>query len=265
MLPVAAGLGLAAGGALLGGLSSAFGTSDKNARLRHAGKEIDQLRQEQDAGYRGIQQGLEQAYSPYTANASEDLNAYRTAARNLGSNLQQYGDAGSFEFDLNAAIDKLMDPYLGARTEAATRAMEGSAANAGKLNSSATLQGIAKRSGEIYSDAWKDALNAAQRQQSQEYGQWSDQIARERAAIDQANSNLTAQLSALSGLSNMGQNAVMGLANTSAGLQGENLTNQGNLQLQKIAMRTQQASPLASGLSGAMTGATGVINGLYGH
>lgn len=261
---IAAGIA-AGGGALLGGLSSAFGASDKNARLKAAGKQIDQLRQEQAQGYAGIQQGLDQAYTPYTENAGADYGAYRQASQNLGQNLQGYADAGSFEFDLNAAIDKLMDPYLEGRTEAATRALEGSAANAGKLNSSATLQGIAKRSGELYSDAWKDALNAAQRQQAQEYGQWSDAIARERAAVDQANANVQAQLAAMGNLAGMGQNATLGLANTKAGLQGENLTNQGNLALQKIAMRSQMADPLAAGVSGALTGGTGVLNALYGR
>ena len=264
-IPLAAGLGVAAGGALLGGLSSAFGASDKNERLKKAAREIDQLKAEQHAGYEGIESGLKNAYDPYTRNAGSDYEAYREAARNYGSNAKTYADAGSFEFDLNSAIDKLMDPYLEGRTEAATRAMEGSAASAGKLNSSATLQGIAKRTGELYSDAWKDALNAAQRQQQQEYTQWSDDVSRERAAVDQYNANLRAQLEALNGLSTSGQNAVMGLANTTAGLQTEDLTNQGNLGLKKIEMKSQMSGIPASAISGALNSGTSVLNALYGH
>ena len=259
---IAAGIA-AGGGALLGGLSSAFGASDKNARLKAAGKSIDQLKAQQAAGYENIKGDLAKAYTPYTKNAGADYESYRQAAQQLGANLRQYAEAGSFDFDLDQAINNLMDPLLESKQEAAAKVLEGSAASAGKLNSSATLSSLAKRSGELYDTAWKDALGAAQRQQAQEYGQWSDAIARDRAAVDQYNANLQSQLAAMGNLAGMGQGATLGLANTSAGLSSASLSDQGNLALQKIAMQAQQGSPAAAGLSGALTGATGVLNSLF--
>lgn len=253
---------VAGGAAALGAIGSALGTSSKNERINKARKEIAALKQQQAQGYKDLQTGLEQAYSPYTQNAGEDYQAYRQAAGSFGSQQREYADAGDFNFDLNAAIDSLMDPYLSGRTEAATKALEGSAANAGKLNSSATLSSLAKKSGELYSDAWKDALAAAQRQQAQEYGQWSDSINRERQAVDQYNANLMRNLEVLGALSGSGQSAVMDLAGKTTALGQESLTNQGNLDLERIKLGTQKGSVWGNALTGGLNVGANVLGAL---
>lgn len=259
---MAAPLLVAGGAAALGAIGSALGTSSKNERLSKARKELSALKQQQAQGYQDLQTGLSQAYSPYTQNAQGDFDAYRGAAGSFGTQQREYAGAGDFNFDLNAAIDSLMDPYLSGRTEAATKALEGSAANAGKLNSSATLSSLAKKSGELYSDAWKDALGAAQRQQAQEYGQWSDSINRERQAVDQYNANLMRNLEVLGALSNTGMGATLDLAGKKTALGQESLTNQGNLDLERIKLGTQKGSVLGNALTGGLNVGANVLGAL---
>lgn len=255
--------GLAAGGtALLGGIGSALGTNSKNQQINKARREIAALKEAQKAGAQGLQDNLTKAYDPYTRNAGTDYDAWRAASQNYGAQQKTYADAGNFEFDLNSAIDSLMDPYLSQKQDAATRAMEGSAASAGKLNSSAALQGIAKRTGEIYSDAWKDALAAAQRQQQQEYTQWSDSVSRERQAVDQYNKNLMDNLSVLGALSSAGQSATTDLAGKIATLGQDALNTQGNLELARIGLNTQKGSVLGSALTGGLNSGASVLGAL---
>lgn len=248
------------GGMALGGLASGLGTGDANRRIYNAQKRLEGLKGDMREGYAGISSGLSDAYKPYTATAAQDWSAYRDAAQGFDSQAQRYADAGSFDYDLESAIQSLMDPYLAGKIEAGTKAIEGSAANAGKLQSSASAQAITRKTDDLYSTAWRDALAAAQRQQAQEYGQWSGAVSRDRAAVDQANSILGTRLSLLGDLAGQGLGATTNLAGAQAGLSQSLLSDLGNLGLQQAQLESRKGSILGNTIGGMLTGGIGGLS-----
>ena len=66
------------------------------------------------------------------------------------------------QYDWEEAVNKFMNPYLEKQISAASKAIQGSAANRGGLFSSQTADSIAQKAAELQGNAYNDALKAAQ-------------------------------------------------------------------------------------------------------
>lgn len=216
-------MGIAGGTMALGGIGSAWG--GHNARTQ-ANKNIGAARSELDAISSRIPGQSEQiigdlqtAYSPYTQNAAGDMDSYRLATGQIGN--LQYGVADPFAYDLNTQAQQFLDPTVDYQTRKATEAVEGSAANRGKLFSSATGKAISDRAQEIAQQSWKDAMAMALQDRGFQYGVYSDDVQRDRANIDLALKQQGMKLDSLGNLAGMGQDATTNLASSVAGVQGD--------------------------------------------
>lgn len=175
------------------------GKSSTNKSYQNA---LDQM----NRGYNEITESLKTSYGDLMGGAGADADAYRQAVQQGG--YQGYSDASPYQYDLQGMTRQLLDPSMQFQIEQATGAVEGSAANAGKLFSGATGQAIADRSQQIAQMAWKDALQTALQDRQFGYQMHSDEIARDRASIDQQNLNLDRNISNLQGLQGSSSSAL---------------------------------------------------------
>jgi hypothetical protein len=213
MDPLTMGL-IMGGGALAGGLGSAIaGSSERaqmNRNIRDAQRGIQNIRSQIPGQTQQLVGDLESAYAPYTQGAAADMGQFRSYVDQFGN--LQYEQADPFAYDLQAGIQQFMDPSLDLQIRQATGALEGSAANKGKLFSSSTGKAIADRAQELSQLAWKDAMRAAMEDRGFQYGVYEGDIDRQREMIDFEAKQQQDKLSALGNLAGMGQEATMNLA-----------------------------------------------------
>ena len=257
---------LAAGAAGLGG-AGAMGSAMSNAgqanrNINQANTAIQGIANRipgQSAELRGE---LNTAYSPYTQNAQGDMNAYRGA---IGQPNQQYNQFDPFSYDLNAQSQQFLDPSMDFQIQQATDAVEGSAANAGKLFSSATGKGIADRSQEIAKQAWKDSMEMALQDRGFQYGVFGDEVNRDMANTDLAVQQNNQRMGAYGNLANMGQQATTNLANQTSNIRQGEFTgiNEAGMAIANNNMNRQDDSVMGN-LGALMTGAGNTFGSLLG-
>jgi len=245
----AAGLASGTGGMLAGNQSrdnARAARNEINGVLNAVPGQVDAL-----TGY------ANQQMSPYVQGAGQDMADYRSA---LGQDLSafQYAPTEDFNYDLNANTQRFLDPSMDFQIKQATGAVEGSAANAGKLFSSSTAQGIADRSQEIAKQSWKDALQTALQDRQFMGSEDQRQIDNARAAQNQGANLWGMKTQGLGNLAGMGQQAVTGLTGMNLGAM------QGGFETQNNG-RLAQANILANrGPSGAAAFFQGVGSALPG-
>ena len=260
-LLVAAGIAAAGGAGAMG--SAMSGASQANKNIRNSNKAIEGIKSNipgQSAELMGM---LNDAYSPYTANAASDMNAYRDAVGNIGG--YQYNQADPFAYDLNTKAQQFLDPSMDLQIKEATDAVEGSAANAGKLFSSATGKGIADRSQEIARKAWKESMEMALADRGFEYGMYSDDIDRDRANTDLQVNQFGQKVDAFGNIANMGQDATTNLANQTSNVKMSEYQglNEADMALANNMMNVQDDSFMGN-LGSFMTGGANVFGALGG-
>lgn len=172
---------------------------------------------------------IAEATDPFTRSASGDWEAYRGAA---GQDLSQY-NYDPFEEYNTEDTKKYLDPSIDYQVQQATRGVEGSAANAGKLNSGATLKAIADRAQQIGQTGYQNAQNTGM-------DVWRNRMQYGQAAKNQGLGIAQQGLQNLQGVAQQGYNATQaGLGNTLNTNQAYNqqannlLMQQGNIQAQK--------------------------------
>lgn len=234
----------------------------QNKALKGQLSDIDKQKQELIGQNTKELNDISNTFDPWTANASEDFNAYRTQA---GRDLSEYEYDPWQDFDL-ASADKYIDPELEAITKDAIGDIEGSAANRGMLFSGKTGKDIVAKSSQIRSDARQKAIDLARQDwtQKQNYGM---------GAKNQGLNLQNTRLNNLQNLSNIGQGAVnnsftarqnannvfgsnMANLNSSASQLNANLNSApgfGTQFLQALPSRIQMAKDIASMSSGATT------------
>jgi hypothetical protein len=237
-IPIAAAA--AAGtGSMLSGMSGAGQMNDNIGNATGAIGDIKARLPGQSAQLLGE---LGTAYSPYTANAGADMDAFRSSV--MGGGDFSYAPTEAFNYDLQGGIQQFMDPTVQDQIKAATGAVEGSAANAGGLFSSATGKSIADRAQRISQESWKDALQAAIQDRGFQYGVYGDDISRGREAVDFEQRQVADRTANLGQLAGMGQNAVTNLANQTADIRmGEfQGMNEADLAIANMMMQKQDDS-----------------------
>lgn len=231
-LPIAA---IMAGGALAGGVGSMLSGNQGAANVSRARRDINALKAQFPGQAAQIEAKLSQAYSPYLQNAGADLASFRRSAQGLDPANFAYEDAPGFDYNMQQGIQSFMDPSTDFQIRQATRAVEGSAANAGKLFSSATGKGIADRSQAIAAQSWKDALQAAMADRAYGREAYESDVGLSRQEQDQRLRAAQAQAGVMGQLAGMGQQASMGYGEASAG----NLQNLFQSQNQADLLRAQ--------------------------
>lgn len=199
--------GIMAGGALLGGAGSVTSSNQAANNIRRSRAEIDALKAKFPDQANVIEQQLKESYSPYISTAGDDYQSYRDAVGGTDYDAMRYQQADPFGYNLQAGIKEFMDPSMALQIREATGAVEGSAANRGKLFSSATGKAIADRSQEIAQKSWKDALQAAMQDRGFQYQQYSGDIDRTRQVSDQDMRIAQQRIGDLGALAGMGQQA----------------------------------------------------------
>lgn len=198
-------IGLGVGGAVLSGIGGYLGQSSANERQREARDALKKQAKETGKQY----SELENKWSDFAGEGlDKDYQKYHGALDNYQQNAGRYKDTQQFQYDLNKGIQQVWDPYFNEKVNLAAKQVYGGAANAGKLMSSATARNVSQAVGKQYDQSYADALKAAQEQERQEYGWYADQIARERAQIDQANQILMNNINNYNAATGMGFNAL---------------------------------------------------------
>ena len=236
-------------GGLLGGISGYFGQKESNKRAREAARATEALKGKVENQYGQ----LISKWDPYTQGLETDYAKYQQALKDYEEGRKQYSPTEEWQFDLNKKIDELWDPYYQQKIGLATANVYGGAANAGKLLSSAAARNTAQAVAEQYDKSYADALKAAQEQERQEYQWYSDQIARERAAIDQANQLLMNNIMNYGGAVDKGMTAQSAVTQ----LGGQKISDSANLELSAINARAGQVNPWVAGAAGMASGLTG--------
>jgi len=254
MLPL---LALAGGAALAGGVGGMMAGDQAAANNRRATGYVDKVMRAVPGQVSALTGYANQQMSPYTQGAGQDMADYRST---LGQDLSQYNyqQASPFQYDLQGQTQAFLDPSMDYQIQQATSALEGSAANAGKLFSSSTGRGIADRAQAIAQQSWKDALQTALADRSFMAGEDQRNIGNQRAMQDQGLAMWQAKAQGLGNLAGMGQQAVTGLTGMNLGAMsgGYQTVNDANLAKANLA---QQRGPTGAaaffqGLGSAMPG-----------
>lgn len=253
MLPLVLG-GLAAGAAALSGVGSAAMQGESNYRARQARDALKNQSKKTDEQYAQLQE----KWNPATQNLDKDFNGtngaggYRGAVSAYETGKKNYADTQEWDYDLNKGIQQVWDPYFNEKVNLAAKQVYGGAANAGKLMSSATARNVSNAVAKQYDESYAAALKAAQEQERQEYGWYADQVARERAAIDQYNQTL------LQNIGNYAQltGTEMGALGQQSEIGKSRISDTTNLNVGAINANATQNNPVGAGLSsvGQMAG-----------
>lgn len=229
---------------------------DANERAERAKDKLYKLRDK----VKGEYEGIEGRYQPVTEEFGTDFAKYRGANKAFEEKAQNYDPTQEWQYDLPQGVREVWDPFFNEKVELATKNVYGGAANAGKLFSTATARNAARGVSKQYDESYQSALNAALEQERQEYQHYAEQVARERAAVDQANQirlqNVTnygelanKELGALQNLSQIGMNRISDTA---------------NLNVAAINAQAQQKNPIVAGLGQAGNTLTGFGNSYFG-
>lgn len=259
-LAYAAGMGALSG---LGGMGSAMsGASQANQNIDQSNQAIRGIQSRIPGQSEQLLGELGSQYSPYTQNAGSDMDAYRSA---MGQPDQQYNQYDPFAYDLNTQSQQFLDPAMDFQIQQATDAVEGSAANAGKLFSSATGKGIADRTAEIAKNAWKDSMEMALQDRGFQYGVFDDDISRDRANTDLGIQQQGMRMDALGNMVGIGANATTNLANQTSNIRQGEFTgmNEADMAIANNNMNRQDDSFMGN-LGAAMSGAGNMFGSLYG-
>ena len=255
-IPLAVAAGIMTGGGIGSALTGSSERDQMNRNISQARGDIQNIMNQIPGQSQEIQSYLEGAYSPYTQNAAGDMTAYRDAISQAGN--LQYGSYDPFAYDLQSGIQKFMDPSLDLQIKKATGAVEGSAANTGKLFSSSTGKAISDRAQELSQLAWKDALKAAMEDRGFQYGVYGDDITRDRQAIDFQLKQQGQKLDSLGNLAGMGQQATTNLASSVGDVKLAEMQGLNDLALSQAQLGMQRPGGSAFGdfLSGVAGGAS---------
>lgn len=269
MLPLLGGI--MAGGALMGGISGASAANQNARNIRGATNAINSI-QGRVGGYdpaTGTWSGqagdvynyAANQYSPYTQSAAADMANFRSLAGQDPSQFY-FQEADPYSYNMDQGIQSFMDPSMEFQIREATRAVEGSAANAGKLFSSSTGKGIADRSQEIARQSWKEALQAAL--QDRAYGASEHQRAIDNArAVQAQKANIWGQQAGLQGqLANMGFGATQALANTGTQALSDAYRTMNDADLAKANMLMQRGPGMLGGFAQGAASTLGPASGL---
>lgn len=260
MLPLA----LAAGGALAGGLGGMLAGNQAASNNRAANRYIGNVMQAVPGQTSALTGYANQQMAPYTQGASQDMADYRSM---LGQDLGQYAyqQASPFQYDLQGQTQAFLDPSMDYQIQQATQALEGSAANAGKLFSSSTGKGIADRSQAIAQQSWKDALQTALADRSFMAGEDQRNIANQRAVQDQGLGLWQTKAQGLGNLAGIGQQAVSGLTNMNLGAMQGGFETMNNANLAKANLAQQRgpsgAAAFFQGVGSALPGIMSAFGG----
>ena len=259
---IAGGAGLLGGGAgLFGGMSEA---DANNRAVNKASKGITNLQNQFSGQSAEVMDILNRGYQPYTQGAGQNFSNYQNMVSNIGG--AQYADTDPFAYDLQSKSQQFLDPSMDFQIQEATEAVEGSAANAGKLFSSSTGRGIAARAQDIAQKSYKDAMNMAITDRGFEYGVYGDEIDRDRANVDLALKQQGLKLDAMGNIVSIGADATTNLATATADVKGDEIRAFNDAELQKIMLGMQKQDSsffgnLGKGLAGA-SNAVGAVGSL---
>lgn len=251
---IAGGVGV---GALSGGVNNVVQGRNYNATMRG----INSLRATVPGQSQELMRMLSETYGPYTQNAASDYNAYREGVQNADYDQFKYGATDPFAYDLNAKTQGFLDPTMNQQIQAATGAVEGSAANRGKLFSSATGKAISDRASEIAKQSWKDAAAMAMQDRNFEYGKYGSDIDRARQAQDQAAQLYGTKMQGLGTLAGMGTDMVGQFSQGQQNIKGNEFGTLNELQQQKNMLRMQKPGGFWSGVLQGGLNSFGAIMG----
>jgi hypothetical protein len=258
------GAGVLGGGAgLFGGMSEAEAA---NRAIKQGQQGITNLQNQFGEQSAEVMDILNTGYAPYTQGAGQNFANYQNMVNNMGG--VQYADADPFAYNLQSQSQQFLDPSMDFQIKEATDAVQGSAANAGKLFSSSTGRGIAARAQDIAQKSWKDAMNMAITDRGFQYGVYGDEIDRDRANVDLQLRQEGLKLDALGNIVSIGADATTNLTTATAGVKGDEIRAMNDAELQKIMLgQGKQDSSFFGNLGGALTGAAGgvsMINSIMG-
>lgn len=273
-MSAAAGAAAAGGSMLLSGVAGgmAAGNEAKRAKKYYSdmGKNYKDLQGEVDTLGTTRMGEVDTAYDPYIKDFGANAQDYFSALKDTDYSKFDLTDPGEFDFDMQAEIQRQLNPQLDAMTGRAADEIQQSAANRGGLFSGATAKGIARSTQDIAAREWGNARDAAQTERTNKYQQWTDKFNQAAKIAEQNRSNMQA------GLNNKGtlfsaQGDMFGAARTEkSGIQNATDTSKIQLRGQEMEANTNAASQpgywsaFGSGaLSGLAGGAAGAAN-LYG-
>jgi hypothetical protein len=264
-IPLAVIGGVAGAGALGGGLSQYSGASSANNNINSTNNSLDVLKGQLQGQGDTINSMATDAYNPLIQNFGSDMSAYRDIGMNDGKQFQ-YNEVDPFNYDINQGIQKFLDPSMDFQIKQATGAVEGSAANAGGLFSSATGKAVADRSQEIAKQSWKEALQAAMEDRGFESGRFdSDRDRGDRGVefeADQYNRGLDRKTDVLGTLTGIGAEGTMNLAGEKIDTQRDVFSGMNDIEIQKTINDMQkQDDGWGAILGGALTGGAGAASG----
>lgn len=229
--------------------------AEANERAREARKKLKERAEQAEKEWKAV----EGKWDPYTEGLGNDYADYQAALQGYRDNAGKFAPTQEWNYDLKKGIADVWDPFFNEKVDLAAKQVYGGAANAGKLMSSATARNVANAVGKQYDQSYQAALNAAQEQERQQYGWYSDQVARERAAVEQANQLLMNNIGNYGESVNKGFNA-LGQQNA---LSGQRISDVNNLNIAAINAGLGQASPLGAGLSAGGQALSGTANSYY--
>lgn len=258
MDPVTAGL-IVGGGALSSALGGASQRNQLNRNLKAGQNAITGVQERLPEQSQQLSNIISGGYSPYTQGAESDMNAYRQSVAQ-GGNLQ-YDPSGDFDYNLQQQTQNFLDPSMDFQIDEASKAVQASGANRGKLFSGATGKAISDRAQDIAQTGYKDALQMALQDRGFQYGQFSDDVTRDRGAVDFLANQQQQNISNLGQLSNVGMQAKIGEATNLSGIKADEFQNlnQGDLQKAQLGMQRQGGSFLGDMLGGGVNAFSSIM------
>ena len=254
--------GLIVGGGALGSALSGKSERDQINRNIRAGQNAITGVQERLPGQSQVLNNIiSQGYSPYTQNASQDFQNYRQGV--AGSGNLNYAPQGDFNYNLNQQAQQFLDPSMDFQIEEASKAVQASGANRGKLFSGATGKAISDRAQNIAETGYRDALQTAMADRGFQYGQFSDDINRDRDAIDFQANQQQRLIDNLGNVSNIGMEAMIGQAGNLSTIKSDEFQNlnQGDLQKAQLGMQRQGGNFFGDLISGGANAFSSIMGG----
>lgn len=224
----------------LGAIASGVAQHYENKRNRRRAEDIESLRDKSDAEYAS----LARDWAPYVDAAMRDYGAFQNASARYRDEAGTYAPTREFQNDIVQETRNLWDPFFEQKVKGATLAAGGAMASQGALDSSAGLGAINRAYQQMYDQSYGSALQGALANQGQKYGWFSDQIARERAKVDQWNQMLQQNIAQL------GQTAQFsrGGAENYSAVEAQKIANYNALEQARIAQLQGVVNPWQAGM-----------------
>ena len=238
--------------AIASGAGSAVAGQQGSDNIDTAQGKINALKAQFPAQAGEIERTIREQYAPLIENAGDDMKTYRDAVESADWDGMEYDDADPFSYDLQQGINKFMSPDVDYQIKQATGAVEGSAANAGKLFSSSTGKGIADRAQEISKNSYKDAMQAAMADRGFEYDVYGGDIERQRGVRDKTMEIAKEKIGGYGQLAGYGADATQRYGDLIGGVKQDMYTSQNNADLASATLETQRPT---TGWAAFMSGA----------